>query len=179
MPKADLLPALQQTPPWGVLLWVPDLATLGLVASLRLLAPAVRLLVALPPDPATCQEAEDLDVAGLLSAAHLAQELSPCLEKVEQGRRFLSQHLPLAHPAATAPAGFDPGGLCPREREVLRLLARGETNSHAIGDLLHLSPRTVDTHKDHLQEKLGLTCRAKLYWFAGQHQAAILALAPS
>jgi DNA-binding CsgD family transcriptional regulator len=172
----NLLTTLAQAPslPWGVLLWVPDLAALGLVAGMHLLAPAVRLLLALPPDPGICQEADDIEMAALLSAAHLAQELPLCLEKLDRGHRFLSGHVPLARLAvAVAPAGL--ATLTLRELEVLALVACGLTNSQQIADLLHVSPRTIDAHKDSLMDKLGLSGRCELYWYAGLHQASILA----
>jgi DNA-binding NarL/FixJ family response regulator len=57
--------------------------------------------------------------------------------------------------------------LSPREREVLRLLARGRTNRE-IGAQLHLSPGTVRNHVGHVLEKLGAADRT---------HAAVLALA--
>lgn len=57
--------------------------------------------------------------------------------------------------------------LSPREREVVRLLARGRTNRE-IGAQLHLSPGTVRNHVGHVLEKLGAADRT---------HAAVLALA--
>jgi DNA-binding NarL/FixJ family response regulator len=45
--------------------------------------------------------------------------------------------------------------LTPREREVLKLIAEGNTN-HEIGLLLCLSRKTVETHRGNIMEKLGL-----------------------
>jgi len=45
--------------------------------------------------------------------------------------------------------------LSPREREVLQLLAEGNANKN-IADLLSISIKTVDTHRQHLMQKLGL-----------------------
>ena len=52
-----------------------------------------------------------------------------------------------------------------RERDVLHLLALGYTN-HEIGRKLHISVRTVDTHRAHLMRKLRLASRAELVLFA-------------
>jgi DNA-binding response OmpR family regulator/DNA-binding CsgD family transcriptional regulator len=49
--------------------------------------------------------------------------------------------------------------LTPREAEVLSWLAKGKTNRD-IGDILGLSPRTVNKHLEHVYEKLGVETRA-------------------
>ena len=48
-----------------------------------------------------------------------------------------------------------------RERQVLRLLALGHTNAE-VADQLHLSRRTVETHRANIQHKLSLSTRAQL-----------------
>ncbi len=55
--------------------------------------------------------------------------------------------------------------LTPREVEVLRLIALGHT-SVEIARKLHLSPRTVETHRAHIHSKLGLATRAELVRYA-------------
>jgi len=52
-----------------------------------------------------------------------------------------------------------------RERDVLALLAMGHTNQE-IGSKLYVSVRTVDTHRAHIMQKLGLATRAELVLFA-------------
>lgn len=49
--------------------------------------------------------------------------------------------------------------LTDRERDVLRLIAEGYT-APEIGEKLFISPKTVDTYKQRINEKLGLTHRA-------------------
>jgi ATP/maltotriose-dependent transcriptional regulator MalT len=58
-----------------------------------------------------------------------------------------------------AEASRDTHGLSPRELEVLRLLATGETNK-AIAAALVLSERTVDRHVSNIYTKLGVSSRA-------------------
>ena len=50
-------------------------------------------------------------------------------------------------------------GLTRREIEVLTQLASGASNP-AIAKLLHVSPRTVATHVEHILEKLDVSTRA-------------------
>jgi DNA-binding CsgD family transcriptional regulator len=92
-----------------------------------------------------------------------------------EANEFAQQRQPRT--LAPPPANLDAKMFTERELEVLLQLAHGQTRSQAIGETLHLSPRTVDTHKDHLMEKLGINCRDRLYWFAGHKQAAIFNLA--
>ncbi|MFP5388281.1 MAG: response regulator transcription factor, partial [Thermoleophilia bacterium] len=55
--------------------------------------------------------------------------------------------------------------LSPRETDVLKLMALGHTNRE-IGDQLSLSVRTVETHRAHIQQKLGLSSRPELTRYA-------------
>jgi two-component system response regulator NreC len=55
--------------------------------------------------------------------------------------------------------------LTPREVEIVRLIALGHTSAE-IGDKLHLSARTVETHRARLHRKLGVTSRAELVRYA-------------
>ncbi len=55
--------------------------------------------------------------------------------------------------------------LSDRELEVLTLLGKGES-SKDIADRLHLSQKTVDSHRTHLKEKLNLSGAPELIRFA-------------
>ncbi|MEC4176319.1 helix-turn-helix transcriptional regulator [Adlercreutzia sp. R7] len=84
--------------------------------------------------------------------------------------------IPASAPAAAeseaVPAGTDPldarcaelaeqGGLSPREREVLALLARGRTATYIAGEL-YVSKETVKVHVRHIYEKLSVHSRTEL-----------------
>jgi len=55
--------------------------------------------------------------------------------------------------------------LTERERDVLRLVARG-FSAPEIGEQLFISPKTVDTYKQRIGEKVGLTHRSEYVQFA-------------
>ncbi len=55
--------------------------------------------------------------------------------------------------------------LTPREQDVLRLVAQGHAASE-IGRRLNISPKTVDTYKQRIKEKVGLTHRPDYVQFA-------------
>jgi DNA-binding NarL/FixJ family response regulator len=58
--------------------------------------------------------------------------------------------------------------LSAREREILQLLVEGKSNTK-IADLLFLSPKTIETYKSHLMQKLGISDLPTLVKFAIQH----------
>ena len=55
--------------------------------------------------------------------------------------------------------------LTEREREILKLVAEGFTNNQ-IAEKLVISPKTVDTHRTHVMDKLNLHSRAELVKYA-------------
>ena len=57
--------------------------------------------------------------------------------------------------------------LTEREREVLSLTAGGYSSSE-IGERLFISPKTVDTYRSRIMQKLGLSHRSELVQFALQ-----------
>lgn len=58
-----------------------------------------------------------------------------------------------------------PNDLTKREYEVLGLVAEGRTNKE-VGEQLFISVKTVETHKMHIMEKLGLRNTAELVRYA-------------
>ena len=81
-----------------------------------------------------------------------------------------SKHL-MAEAEWQARAAAQPGGLSPREVEVLRLVAAGETNRAIAGDL-YLSEKTVERHLSNIFAKLGLSSRAAATAYAFRHGIA-------
>lgn len=63
----------------------------------------------------------------------------------------------------------DKAHLTRREREILKLIAEGHT-SHEISEMLFISPRTVDTHRSNLMQKLELKNTAGLVRFAIENE---------
>ncbi|NLK40439.1 MAG: response regulator transcription factor [Planctomycetes bacterium] len=59
----------------------------------------------------------------------------------------------------------DNDGLSGREREVLQLVAEGHTTKE-IAKILHLSPKTVDSHREHIMKKLRIRTIAGLTKYA-------------
>jgi len=79
--------------------------------------------------------------------------------------------LEVAGHGGRAPRSMGQSGLTPREREVLALLAVGETNK-AIARRLGISAKTVSNHVEHIYAKLGVGNRAGAALLAMQHGIA-------
>jgi DNA-binding NarL/FixJ family response regulator len=86
----------------------------------------------------------------------------------------------VARPAgeATAPAGGSPatesalaGDLTEREREILRLVARGASNRE-VGETLFITEGTVKNHVSNILSKLGLRDRTQAAVYAHEHGLA-------
>lgn len=90
-------------------------------------------------------------------------ELVEAVRRAGAGESYLNPRLG-ARLAAEPPPG-PPDGLSEREVDVLRLIALGHTNAE-IAAKLYLSVRTVETHRAHIQQKLGLNSRAELVGYA-------------
>jgi DNA-binding NarL/FixJ family response regulator len=99
-----------------------------------------------------------------------AQDLVAAVRAAAAGRRYLgsglSEHAIAAYVERTKGAPLDPyDTLTPREREVLRLTAEGESSA-AIAARLAISPRTVETHRANLMRKLGLRAHGDVIRYA-------------
>ena len=81
---------------------------------------------------------------------------------------------PPATPAASAPpsppssATAAPELLSPREREILRLIARGDSNK-LIARALDIAETTVKIHVQHILRKLNLSSRVQAAVYATSH----------
>lgn len=96
-------------------------------------------------------------------------EVLNAVENVMEGRRYLSTAIAdeVLEMLLNAEAGKDEtlDLLSPREREILQLVAEGNSNA-VIADKLSLSVRTVESHRLNLTKKLRITSHADLVKFA-------------
>ena len=90
-------------------------------------------------------------------------ELIEAVHRARDGDSYLNPRLGAALASMGPSALAD--GLPERETEVLRLIALGHTNAEIAGQL-HLSVRTVESHRSHIQHKLRRTTGAELVRYA-------------
>lgn len=103
--------------------------------------------------------------AGYLVKSAADRELVDAVRAVAHGdvyvrpsaARVLAKNLTKKDPAKEERERFDK--LTERERDVLKLVAQG-FSAPEIGERLFISPKTVDTYKQRIQEKLGLSHRS-------------------
>src|SRR6476469_6978061 len=103
--------------------------------------------------------------AGYLVKSAADRELVDAVRAVAHGdmyvrasaARVLAKNLTKKDPAQSERERF--AKLTERERDVLRFEAQGYS-APEIGEKLFISPKTVDTYKQRIQEKLGLTHRS-------------------
>ena len=104
--------------------------------------------------------------SGFLLEESAGEELLAAMHQALQGRIYLT-------PAVTrdvmermaAPTGALEPQLTPRQRDVLRLIVKGQRMKEIAGNL-GLSTRTVETHKYEMMETLGLHSTAELVKYA-------------
>ena len=118
-------------------------------------------------EPAYARQALSAGALGYVLKEAAEEELVEAIKRAAVGDTYLNPRLG-ARVAAEPPPG-PPDGLSEREVDVLRLIALGYTNAE-IGDQLHLSVRTVETHRAHIQQKLSLATRSDLVRYALEHK---------
>ena len=145
--------------------------TSGIAATREVVAanPSTKVLVlTVHDDVAYLRKAFDAGARGYLVKEAADVELILAVRHVATGQDYVHPALgaALLAPGATAPRAGGPGGeLSERELEVLRLVALGHTNAEIAAEL-YVSVRTVETHRAHLQQKLGIKTRADLVRYA-------------
>jgi DNA-binding NarL/FixJ family response regulator len=103
-----------------------------------------------------------------------SDEVIEAIRIVHAGKRYLSQSISDVvlnyyvdlHRGETEPDPLE--SLTLREREVMQLLVEGKSSAE-IGVLLALSPRTVDTYRGRIMQKLDVPHLPGLVKFAIQH----------
>ena len=151
---------------------MPGMSGLEAAGEIKRQAPDVRILVlTMHDDVAYLRQFLQAGVSGYVVKKAADTELVAAIRAVQRGETSIYPSLTqvlvdsyLDQPAAPRSRGSGEE-LTPRETEVLRLVAHGYT-SQQIADHLSISVNTVDTHRAHTMEKLGLRGRAQLVRYA-------------
>lgn len=115
---------------------------------------------------------------GYLLKGATQQELMTAIKTVLAGKTYLSPdvsekviHAYLEGKKATKP-GSSWENLTHREREILKLIAEGYKNKE-IAECLHMSIKTVETHRAHLMKKLDLHSASALTTYAIERRLVV------
>jgi DNA-binding NarL/FixJ family response regulator len=142
---------------------MPGLSGIDLIKRLQREKPALKLLVlSLHAERQYAARALKAGASGYLNKDSAAEQLVGALRKVAAGGVHLSDAGAASLVAAQRAGARE---LSDRELEVLRLLAEG-LGPTEIAERLHLSVKTVSTHKARAQEKLGVAGTAELVRYA-------------
>lgn len=129
------------------------------------------LILTMHDDAAYLRSALSAGAAGYVVKKAADSELMSAIRAVHAGRTFVDLTHSANESTPDAEKAVDekqpPKALSRREREVLRLLAQGNSNQQ-IADRIRLSVKTVETYRTRLSEKLRLKGRAELYRFAAE-----------
>ena len=143
---------------------MPGLSGIDLIKRLKIEKPKLRILVlSMHGERQYAARALKAGASGYLNKDRAAEMLVGALRKVAAG----GMHITEATAATLLQSSEKPPHetLSDREFEVLRLLVEG-LGPTEIGDKLHLSVKTVSTHKTRILEKLGLGGTAELVRYA-------------
>ncbi len=130
------------------------------------------LVLSMYLDDEYVRQAVEAGVAGYVLKDAPTEEILTALRTVAGGGRYFSEQISSEIVARAGERRKQPrrstkGPLTRREREVLKLLAEGNTVKE-VGVLLELSQKTVDTHKTNLMKKLDIHNRVELVQYAIQ-----------
>lgn len=112
--------------------------------------------------------------SGYLLKESAGIEVVNAIREVHAGGRYLSKKISekgiesYLRQRESIEAKSPLASLSSREREILQLVVEGKSSSE-IGDLLHLSQKTVETYRSRLMHKLGVSNLPGLIKFAIQH----------
>ena len=108
-------------------------------------------------------------VAGYVLKNSAGAELVTAIHEVMAGRSYITPRITrdVLREWCEVPTAL-PGGITPRQVEVLQLIAQGKTMKE-VASALAISTRTAEAHKYQMMEHLGFRTSAQLIRFAVQH----------
>jgi len=155
---------------------MPGLNGIEAARRLRQSNPGAKLIIlTMHADLSFVRAAFEAGVSGYVLKQSAATELVAALHDVDGGRRYISaliqERLGTEMPAFPRRPKKVSGDLTSRQREVLQLVAEGRVRKE-IAQILGVSVKTVEFHKQKIAEKLGIHSDAALTAYAIRHGIA-------
>lgn len=171
---------LQEKPDVAVLdVNLPDMTGFDLITALRKKKCNIPVVIlTMLKDEQAFNTALNLKVNGYVLKENASEEILNCIDVVANGGSYVSPSLTdfmlrrrsRTEELARKRPGLD--DLTVAERRVLKRIADGKT-SREIAAEFFISPRTVESHRAHICEKLGLSGSNKLLQFALQNRDSL------
>jgi DNA-binding NarL/FixJ family response regulator len=149
---------------------MPDLNGIDATRQIRGDEPTTKVIgLSMHPERQFVLEMLAASATGYLLKDSPLDELLSAIEVVMRGEVFLSPKVTGVLVDECVGGTAEPNAFCgtlsPREREVLQLLSEGK-NAKEIGQLLHISSKTVEGHRRQIMDKLKLYSVAELTRYA-------------
>jgi DNA-binding NarL/FixJ family response regulator len=143
---------------------------LDLVKALKVRCPSVPALVlSMHPEAHYGERALRAGARGYITKQQLGEAVLAAIRRVLAGRIYMSEALGADLASRFVGGDVNPRSplatLSDRELQVFRLIGEGR-RTREIASILHLSPKTIESYREHLKQKLGidgapeLVCRA-------------------
>lgn len=146
---------------------MPEMNGIQFANAIRRIKPEQKILaLSMFGDKAVITDMIDAGVKGYVLKNTGKQELITALKLIASGGTYFSGDV--AKELNRVDDSIDKRYiLTPREREIVRYVAQGLSHTE-IGDKIHISPRTVDTHRTNIMRKLEVHSIAELIKIALQ-----------
>ncbi len=147
---------------------MPHAGGLDVLEQTVALSPQTRfVMLTMYDDSKLIERAFDLGASAYLLKEDAESELVRCLEGVCAGERYLSDAIAQLD-SATTTDDQKIASLTPAELQIAKLVGEFKT-SREIAQLQNISVRTVQNHRNHIVEKLGLKGSNALLHFAVEY----------
>lgn len=167
----DLLPLVEKLGPDIVILDI-SLPNIGGIENIermqRLDKKPVILVLSAREDESSVSQAIRSGAKGYLSKSSSKEEIEFAIYALLKGQTYVTPSVTNAllsssgkHPIVVNPLS----ALTTREREIMKLLCEGNHNRE-VAKLLHISPRTIDSHRANIMKKLSISTNAELVQMA-------------
>jgi DNA-binding NarL/FixJ family response regulator len=157
---------------------MPVLNGIEAARKIRKALPEAKIvLLTMHEEEACILEALKVGVSGYVFKTQTDRDLIHTIEVVADGAFYLGPNIPHSViDALTHNPSHASEALTEREQQVVDLIANGKT-SREIAEVLHLSPKTIESHRSRIMQKLKLEQTTQLVCYAVRaqmHRAAPL-----
>ncbi len=176
---AELWKLLEKETPDLILMDIslPDISGIELTREITLKKPEIKVLIlSMYTDESFINQAIKAGAKGYLHKNTTREEMLTAIDSVYQGSDFYSENISkvilksyIDKAKLKSDEIANPNEiLSKRELEILKMFADGYINKE-IADRLFISIRTVESHKNHIMQKLNLKTQVELVKFAIKH----------